>query len=878
MQTRALKTRKNYPKHVELTVAPVDANTSIAHMLEMVGERKKVLDVGCATGYFANLLVKRECDVVGVDINPVAAEEARKYCTSAIVADLDEVILPEILQGKQFDVIVFGDILEHLHEPIRTLDEARDLLNERGYVVASIPNISHGAIRLALLSGRFDYQELGILDDSHLRFFTVKTIDELFLTAGYRIEEVARVTLPLFAESDLVPILQPNDFSDDVIAGIKADRESETLQFVVKGYPLSNDQRFRAVSKRFLSANTELTATKQQIERREKEVDTLKRVLGSRDNAMRELRDEGERSAEELASVRHEFRKLEDAYRALEVDSFAKQNAALERALSAQSEQERMQPQVLSQLEGERDELSAKLQRLQEEVAAATRLRESAQQQLERERRWAATRELRIADAEQRERESEERAIASVRRAESESQTMQSLFEQAKARSDRLEAERSDLSERFQRVQAETAAAIDRAGAEKLELQQIAGSLRQEIDDLRAETASLAERNGLLLRKLDVESNRRGELESQNTQLAWRAQEAASQAHSIAERAHELERLTDDLRHELDGSHGENASLRHRNASLLDELQEEQRRSGELVENIAAMTRALEKAEAQLQLGELESSDKIAAIESACDELLSEAAQAVDEARAQQRHAATNVSELDAQLEAVRKAALADKVVMRAYADDFRQRAERAEAEFAEAIRQRDQLYLRVVDNDRALREAAQYSSKLESALKDLEEAASQERSRSEQALAQAVEHSEKLASDVRELERRFSDAHSHATSLENELASQQAVLQHLRTSAERDHARADSVAAELASLTVRHEILQGEFAESENRLVAQTEDVLASSRAEAERLATLIDTVQSSHFWKLKRWLMRLRVRAFGNARVAASPSDSAR
>ena len=72
--------------------------------------------------------------------------------------------------------------------------------------MASIPNISHGAIRLALLSGRFDYQELGILDDSHLRFFTAKTIDELFLTAGFRIETVERVTLPLFAESDLVPV------------------------------------------------------------------------------------------------------------------------------------------------------------------------------------------------------------------------------------------------------------------------------------------------------------------------------------------------------------------------------------------------------------------------------------------------------------------------------------------------------------------------------------------------------------------------------------------------------------------------------------------------------------------------------------------------
>ena len=165
MPSRTLKPRKNYPKHVEPAIVAPDPNTSYAYVLEMVGERKKVLDLGCASGYLASQLVRRECDVVGVDVNPVAAEEARKYCTSVVVADLDETMLPELFDGKVFDAVVFGDVLEHLHEPTRTLDEVRGLLSERGYVVASIPNVSHGAIRLALLSGRFDYQEIGILDD-----------------------------------------------------------------------------------------------------------------------------------------------------------------------------------------------------------------------------------------------------------------------------------------------------------------------------------------------------------------------------------------------------------------------------------------------------------------------------------------------------------------------------------------------------------------------------------------------------------------------------------------------------------------------------------------------------------------------------------------
>ena len=95
-------------------------------------------------------------------------------------------------------------------------------------------------------------------------------------------------------------------------------------------------------------------------------------------------------------------------------------------------------------------------------------------------------------------------------------------------------------------------------------------------------------------------------------------------------------------------------------------------------------------------------------------------------------------------------------------------------------------------------------------------------------------------------------------------MAHQKALLEHLRDAADRERLRAEGAAADFASLTVRHEILQGRLAEMDNVLVAQTEQLLAGTSAERERLLTLIDTVQSSHFWRIKHWLARLRVRAF--------------
>jgi O-antigen biosynthesis protein len=197
-----------------------------------------VADVGCGPGNIARLLKGQGCTVVGIDSNVEALKAAQEYCTRTVVADLDRDSLSTVLQGEHFDVIVFADVLEHLRDPRSTLTASKALLREGGFVVASIPNIAHGAIRLSLLLGTFHYQPLGIMDDTHLRFFTRKTVEALFEECGFAIETLERTALPVLSNSPLIPKLNENDFPPGLLAAIESADEAETLQFVLKARPL----------------------------------------------------------------------------------------------------------------------------------------------------------------------------------------------------------------------------------------------------------------------------------------------------------------------------------------------------------------------------------------------------------------------------------------------------------------------------------------------------------------------------------------------------------------------------------------------------------------------------------------------------------------
>jgi SAM-dependent methyltransferase len=209
------------------------AGDAHAHQLEAVPPGSRVLELGCATGYVSRLLVEeRQARVTGVEMSSEAAERARQWCEDVVVGDLDTLALgPEL---GSFDVVLAGDVLEHLKDPARVLKQARERLAPGGRVVATIPNVAHGDVRLMLMAGRFDYRRLGLLDETHLRFFTAESIGKLFADAGLAISRLARIRKPLF-ETELE--VEPGLFPPEVLSWVALDPEATTYQFVVVAVP-----------------------------------------------------------------------------------------------------------------------------------------------------------------------------------------------------------------------------------------------------------------------------------------------------------------------------------------------------------------------------------------------------------------------------------------------------------------------------------------------------------------------------------------------------------------------------------------------------------------------------------------------------------------
>jgi 2-polyprenyl-3-methyl-5-hydroxy-6-metoxy-1,4-benzoquinol methylase len=206
-------------------------NNSHTFLVEMVGANKRVLEFGCASGFVSQALRERGCEVVGVEIDPDFASQAKEFCDDVITGDAEQLDLETLLDGQRFEVAIFGDVLEHMHDPLRMLQRVRNWLVPEGYVVASLPNVAHGAVRLALLQGHFDYRAEGLLDETHVRFFTHDTIKDVFHRAGFVLVETRRTHVGVF-ESEIP--LRREDFDADVVARIEADPEATTYQFVVK--------------------------------------------------------------------------------------------------------------------------------------------------------------------------------------------------------------------------------------------------------------------------------------------------------------------------------------------------------------------------------------------------------------------------------------------------------------------------------------------------------------------------------------------------------------------------------------------------------------------------------------------------------------------
>lgn len=219
-----------YDTEVDLS----NENMSQTLLALLVGEGKAVLDVGCATGYTASVLRARGCRVDGIEYDASAATDAAKHVDRLEVGDVQAMDLVTLFGAESYDAIVFGDVLEHLTAPEAVLRACLPLLKPGGAVVASIPNVAHGAVRLALLSGRFDYTSTGLLDETHVRFFTRDSVLALLATAGYAVVDLRRTRLGVF-ETEVT--VAEGDYPPAVVADVCADPEAMTYQFVLRAVP-----------------------------------------------------------------------------------------------------------------------------------------------------------------------------------------------------------------------------------------------------------------------------------------------------------------------------------------------------------------------------------------------------------------------------------------------------------------------------------------------------------------------------------------------------------------------------------------------------------------------------------------------------------------
>jgi glycosyltransferase involved in cell wall biosynthesis len=176
------------------------------------------------------------CEVTGVEIDAKAGEIAAAYCKRMVIGDLDHLGLD--FGGERFDVVVAADVLEHLKDPLRILQRVRQLLEPDGHLVVSIPNIAHLSVRLALMAGTFPYADTGLLDSTHLRFFTRRSLEVLIEEAGFAIGLLHRITsIPPDPANFEVPY-DPASVPATLLESLSRDPEASTYQFVVKAFPL----------------------------------------------------------------------------------------------------------------------------------------------------------------------------------------------------------------------------------------------------------------------------------------------------------------------------------------------------------------------------------------------------------------------------------------------------------------------------------------------------------------------------------------------------------------------------------------------------------------------------------------------------------------
>jgi 2-polyprenyl-3-methyl-5-hydroxy-6-metoxy-1,4-benzoquinol methylase len=248
-----------------------------SRVARLVGRDKSILELGCGPGSQSRVFREQlGCRIVGIEIDAGRAERARAYCDEVHVANLETSDLYGFVEGKCFDVIVCSDVLEHLRDPGALLVKLKGFLKPDGYLVVSIPNVTHASVVYEMIHGRFEYRGEGLLDATHVRFYSCSSALSLVEESGYWVAELQKViTAPHRTEFNTTPISVEDH---QLLAAIRArNLDAETYQFVIKAYPLRDGV---AQDAKTSSMREEIRQLQQRIASYESELRRLRSAVG----------------------------------------------------------------------------------------------------------------------------------------------------------------------------------------------------------------------------------------------------------------------------------------------------------------------------------------------------------------------------------------------------------------------------------------------------------------------------------------------------------------------------------------------------------------------------------------------------------------------